>query len=113
MILKDGPLRRFFGRLCGDNECQIQSRDPDFFQTCGTQKRTISSTSDGAMVLATVGNKHRLVSIGLARGKCSAKRLQSVQLRGYCGFRTPNWLHFSAKLLQIITVPWPIPGVPS
>jgi hypothetical protein len=90
MILKDGPLRHFFGRLCGDNECQIQSRDPDFFETCGSQKRTISSFTDDAMMIETVEHKLRSESIGLARRKCSAERLQSAQLRSYCGFRARN-----------------------
>jgi len=90
MILKDGPLRRFFGRLCGDNECQIQSRDPDFFQTCGTQKRTISSISDEVMMIAALGNKLRSVSIGLARRNAVLKSYKLCNHLGYCGFPTHN-----------------------
>jgi hypothetical protein len=91
MILKDGPLLRFSGRLCGHSERQIQSRDPDFFETCVSQKRTISSFTDDAMViLQPLSTSFAQKALDLQGEKCSAERLQSTQLRSYCEFRTRN-----------------------
>jgi hypothetical protein len=46
---------------------KIQSRDSGSLKPEVQRKRTISSISDDAMMIATVGHKLRSVSIGLAR----------------------------------------------